>query len=69
MAIVLSQPLSALVGTIVGNLSFRVPLPLVISPTAAVLWAVIVLVGSALAAAVPAWSAARLTIRETLAYV
>jgi putative ABC transport system permease protein len=32
-------------------------------------WLAVVLVGSALASAVPAWRASRLTVRETLAYV
>lgn len=68
-AFVLALPLSALVGVIVGNLAFRTPLPLVVSPLAVALWLAIVIVGSAAASAYPAWRASRLTIRETLAYV
>ena len=68
-AVPLALPLSALVGTVTGNLAFRVPLPLVISPLAALLWLAIIIVGSTAASAFPAWRASRLTIRETLAYV
>jgi putative ABC transport system permease protein len=69
LAIILSLPLSLIVGNVIGNLSFRVPLPLVVSPIAILIWGVIVLSGAALASALPAWNASRLTIRETLAYV
>ncbi|MBI5304721.1 MAG: ABC transporter permease [Chloroflexi bacterium] len=69
LAVGLSLPFSMLVGTVIGEMSFRTPLPLVVSPLAVFLWLGIVLGGSALASALPAWSASRLTIRETLAYV
>ena len=54
-------------GRLVGWLSFRAPLPLHVSPAGAGLWLVLVLAGAALATALPARQAARLTIRETLA--
>lgn len=69
VAIVLSVPLSLLIGAVVGNLSFFIPLPLVISWQAVLLWLVLVIVGASAASAVPAWSASQLTVRETLAYV
>ncbi len=69
IAIPLSLPLSAQVGDLVGTLSFRVPLPLFLSPVAVGVWLVAVLAGSSAASAFPAQRAARLTIRETLAYV
>ena len=69
IAIPLCLPLSGQVGSLVGSLSFRVPLPLLLSPLAMSLWLVVALVGSAAASALPANRAARLTIRETLAYV
>ncbi|MBI2941707.1 MAG: ABC transporter permease [Chloroflexi bacterium] len=68
VAVPLSLPLSALVGTVTGNLAFRAPLPLVASPLAVLLWLAVVLVGSAAASAYPARRASRLTIREALAY-
>jgi len=67
-AVMLSVPLSLLVGGIVGTLSFRVPLSLTISPFAMLLWLVVVLCISAAACAWPALRAARLTVREALAY-
>jgi putative ABC transport system permease protein len=67
-AVMLSVPLSLLVGGIVGMLSFKVPLALAISPAAALLWLVVVLGISAAACAYPALRASRLTVREALAY-
>jgi putative ABC transport system permease protein len=69
IAIPLSLPLSTQVGALVGSLSFRMPLPLFLSPAALGIWLAVVAVGSAAASAFPALRAARLTIRETLAYV
>lgn len=68
LALILALPLSLLVGTVLGNLAFRITLPLVYSPPAVVLWLLLVIVGAALASALPAWQASRMTIRETLAY-
>ena len=69
IAVVLSLPLSAAIGRLVGNLSFRSPLPLVLSATAVGIWLLLIVFGSIAASAYPAWKAARLTIRETLAYI
>ncbi len=69
LAIVLALPLSALVNGMVGRPLFNVPLPLVSTPLTMLAWLAVVLIGSAVASAVPAWRASRLTIRETLAYV
>jgi putative ABC transport system permease protein len=69
LAIALSLPLSLLVGRLVGGLAFGLPLPLVVSPVALLVWLIFIGVGSILASLYPAKSAARLTIRETLAYV
>lgn len=68
-ALVLSVPLTALVGNIVGRLAFWLPLPLVLSPGAMLLWLALVLVGAVGATALPAWRASRLTVREALAHV
>ncbi len=68
-AIVLALPLSAMVNGMVGRPLFNAPLPLVSTPLTMLIWLAVVLVGSALASAVPAWRASRLTVRETLAYV
>ncbi|MFL5802276.1 MAG: FtsX-like permease family protein [Roseiflexaceae bacterium] len=68
-AIVLALPLSTVVNGMVGRPLFNVALPLVSTPLTMLIWLAVVLVGSALASAVPAWRASRLTVRETLAYV
>jgi putative ABC transport system permease protein len=69
IAVVLSLPLSASVGNLIGTLAFRSPLSLVVSPSALVIWLGLIVLGSIAASAYPAWTASRLTIRETLAYV
>ncbi len=68
IAIVLSLPLSAGVGRLVGTLAFRFPLPLVLSPAAVFIWLTVIFLGSMAASAYPAWRASQLTVRETLAY-
>jgi putative ABC transport system permease protein len=50
-------------------MSFRSPLPLMISPVGLVIWITLIIVGSIAASAYPAQQASRLTVRETLAYV
>lgn len=68
-AALLALPLSWTIGLLLGDLAFRAPLPLTISPVALALWALIAITGSALAGAAPARRAARLTIRQALAYI
>jgi putative ABC transport system permease protein len=68
IAIPLSLPLSSQLGKLVGSLSFRLPLPLLVSPLAVGVWLLLVVVGAALASALPAKRAARLTVRESLGY-
>ena len=69
IAIVLSIPLSAGVGRLIGMLSFRLPLPLFLSPAAMFMWLLLIILGSIVASAYPALKASRLTIRETLIYI
>jgi putative ABC transport system permease protein len=69
ISVPLSIPLSLGIGYLVGNLSFRAPLPLIVSPMGLSLWLLVIIVGSIAASAYPARQASRLTIRETLAYV
>jgi putative ABC transport system permease protein len=68
LAVASAVPLSALVGTVVGGLSFRAPLSLVMSPAAVLSWLAIVIAFSAVATAAPALSASRMSVREALAY-
>lgn len=65
----ISLPISQLVGELIGELAFRSPLPLILSPVAVVVWMVILIAGAALASAYPAWKASKLTIRDSLDYI
>jgi len=67
-AVMLSLPLSHLVGRVAGTLAFRLPLPLMLSPLGLFLWLAIALLGAGLASLLPALRASRLSIREALAY-
>jgi len=69
IAIVVSIPLSLVIGTVIGKQSFYVPLNLIVSPLGLVIWLLVIVLGSMAASAYPAWQASRLTIRETLAYI
>lgn len=69
IALPLSIPLSLGIGSLIGVLSFRSPLPLIVSPIGLAVWLSILLIGSVAASAYPAQQASRLTIRETLAYI
>jgi len=62
----LSVPLTILVDRIVGNLGFLAPLPLVLSPAAAVVWLVLGAVATFAATLVPARKASALVVREAL---
>lgn len=68
-ALVISLPLTSAVGRFIGELAFRSPLPLVLSPTALFIWLAVIVLGAVLASAYPAWKASRLTIRDTLDYI
>jgi putative ABC transport system permease protein len=69
IALPLSIPLSLGIDYLLGMMSFRSPLPLIISPVGLVIWVTLIIVGSIAASAYPATQASRLTVRETLAYV
>lgn len=68
VALLVSVPLGYGVGTLVGTLSFGLPLPLAFSGTALLIWLVILFGGSIGASLWPALTATRLTIRQTLAH-
>ncbi|HEX3046154.1 MAG TPA: FtsX-like permease family protein [Bacillota bacterium] len=69
LAVIISAPLSLVIGRLIGNLSFKLPLPLVISPMAVFIWLGIVIAGSLAASLYPARKASQLTVRETLNYI
>ena len=64
----LSIPFSFLLSGIVSNAVFKFPIPVKFTAEGYVIWLFIVLVLSAVASILPARKAARLTIREVLAY-
>ncbi|MCP8884620.1 ABC transporter permease [Devosia sp. XJ19-1] len=68
LALIAGIPLGYSIGQLVGTMSFGLPLPLTISTGAIGIWTLILVAGSVLASLTPARQAARLTIRQTLAY-
>jgi putative ABC transport system permease protein len=64
----LALPISKLLSDAVGNMFIKTPFSYVFSITGILLWLGLVIVIGALASFVPAWSAARLTVRDVLAY-
>jgi putative ABC transport system permease protein len=67
LAVPASLPFSLLVGRVVGNLSFRTPLPFVLSHGGTLAWLAIVLLGATLASLLPARRASQLTVQDALA--
>jgi putative ABC transport system permease protein len=67
-AIVLAQPMSRAMSYVVGMNFAQLPLTYVFDLAALPLWLLIAVVVSALSSLVPARAAARLSVRETLAY-
>jgi putative ABC transport system permease protein len=68
LAVVLSIPFTYLLSTIVSVALFQSPIDIVFTYTGYAIWLGLVLALSALASILPAQNAARLTIREVLAY-
>ena len=68
LAVLLSVPFTYLLSTIVSLAVFQTPIDVVFTYTGYAIWLGLVLVLSALASILPARNAARLTIREVLAY-
>lgn len=69
VALPLALLLSHLVGSLIGNMAFKLPLALVLSPGALALWIVIVLVISGLVTSLLALRASRMPVREAIAYL
>jgi putative ABC transport system permease protein len=68
LAVILSIPFTYLLSTIVSLAVFQTPIDVVFTYAGYAIWLGLVLVLSALASILPAQNAARLTIREVLAY-
>jgi len=68
IGLALSVPLAWLLGTAIGNALFQVRLSLTFSTSGALLWLAVVMTLSVVASLLPAWSATRVSVRESLAY-
>jgi putative ABC transport system permease protein len=69
LAVIPALGLTAAMNALLGNLFFYAPLPFRISVLAAAIWTVLVILGAVLATDAAATRAARLTVREALAYI
>ncbi|VVB97395.1 FtsX-like permease family protein [uncultured archaeon] len=67
-AIVISRPLSVIIGNFAGNIFIRTDLEHVFPPFAVVAWLVLVIFIGTFASAYPAWRQARLPVQQVLAY-
>jgi len=68
LSCLVSFPIGKLLCNVIGIAIFSNPIEFIFTPTGIIIWFVLVLILSILASALPARSAARLTIREVLAY-
>ncbi|WP_426105989.1 ABC transporter permease [Massilia sp. TSP1-1-2] len=69
LAILLALPISAAIGTFLGEMLFGVAFPLALSAKAVLIWIGLVLAGAVIASAVPAWKASRFTIQQSLSHL
>jgi len=68
IALALAWPISIVIGNTLGMILLQATLEFVFAPLGLALWLAIVIVFAAAASFYPAWSAARLTVREAVAY-
>jgi putative ABC transport system permease protein len=68
IAALLAVPVTALVGSTLGRLAFGLPLPLVISIPALLIWLIIAVLGAVLASFAAAQRSAGLSVRESLSH-
>jgi putative ABC transport system permease protein len=69
VAVLPAIALTWVMGAGLGNLFLGTPIPLEVSAPGIIIWILVVIVGAALATLAPASQAARLTVREALAYL
>ena len=68
-ALILSLPMSRVMGRVIGQTLVKWPLSYIFDLRAPLLWIIIIVAVSVLASIVPARNAARISVRETLAYL
>jgi putative ABC transport system permease protein len=69
VAVIPALALTWAMGRVLGNLFLSMPIPLEVSVQGIVIWTVVVILGAVLSTLAPASQAARLTVREALAYL
>jgi putative ABC transport system permease protein len=69
VAVIPAIALTWAMGAGLGNLFLSTPIPLEVSVQGIIIWFLVVILGAALATLAPALDAARLTVREALAYL
>lgn len=67
-AVLLSVPLATVMNDLVGRELLQASLAFTFAPDGLAIWFLVVVLIAALASAVPAWNAIRLTVRDALAY-
>jgi len=68
-AVILSAPFSLGIGSAVGYIAFKTPLPLAITFHGMLIWTILVISGPAISSFIPAYKAGRISIRESLSYL
>ncbi|MCD6577137.1 MAG: ABC transporter permease [Anaerolineaceae bacterium] len=68
LGVIFSIPITSLLGTVVSNAIFSAPARLVITPKGYFYWFLVMALLCVIASLVPAYNAARMTIRDVLAY-
>ena len=68
LGVALAYPIGRLLSDMVGNAFLQNPLVHVFAWNGALVWLVAVIAIAAAASLLPAWNAARLSVRQTLAY-
>jgi putative ABC transport system permease protein len=61
-------PITYFFDVVIGYAFVRAPMPFVFSVWGCVVWLIFVVIIAAIASALPAWNASRLTVRDVLAY-
>ena len=69
VAVIPAIALTWAMGAGLGNLFLSTPIPLAVSVQGSIIWILVVILGAVLATLAPASQAARLTVREALAYL
>ena len=67
-SMLLSLPLTHFMAEVLGKMAFKTALSMAVSPQGFWIWSALMILGSVISSAYPAWRASRMSIRDTLAY-